>query len=61
MASAKNAVPGEHPEARAGTNLSNECEEALATDAEAGFDPAGLVRRQPGRPSLAGGPGTPAG
>ena len=59
MASAKNAVPGEHPEARAGTNLSNECEEALATDAEAGFDPAGLSAGS--GTAAAGGPGTPAG
>jgi hypothetical protein len=57
VASVKKAVPGEQPETRAGTHLSSEYEEALATEAEAGFDPAGLVRRRPGRPSLAGGPG----
>ncbi len=34
-----------------------ECEEALAHEAEEGFDPAGLVRRRAGRPSLSGGPG----
>jgi hypothetical protein len=57
MASAKKAVPSERPETRAGTHLSSEYEEALAKEAAAGFDPAGLVRRRPGRPSLAGGPG----
>ena len=57
MASVKKAVPGEPPETRAGTYVSSEYEETLATEAEAGFDPAGFVRRRPGRPSLAGGPG----
>jgi hypothetical protein len=58
MASVKKAAPAEQqPETRAGRHLSSEYEEALAAEAAAGFDPAGLVRRRPGRPSLAGGPG----
>ena len=42
MASVKKAVPGEPPETRAGSRLSSEYEEALATEAEAGFDRPGL-------------------
>ena len=58
MASVKKAVPGEPPETRAGSRLSSEYEEALATEAEAGFDRPGLsAARPPARPSLAGGPG----
>jgi hypothetical protein len=45
------------PVTRAGTPLGGEYEEALAHEAEEGFDPAGLVRRRAGRPSLSGGPG----
>jgi pimeloyl-ACP methyl ester carboxylesterase len=32
-------------------------EEALAEEAETGFDPSALARRRPGRPNLAGGQG----
>jgi Ribbon-helix-helix protein, copG family len=37
--------------------LTREYEEALAKEAEAGFDPSTLAARRPGRPSLAGGQG----
>ena len=42
MAPVKKAVPADQPETRAGTHLSSEYEEALATEVEAGFDPASL-------------------
>ena len=42
---------------RTGTQLDGEYEQALAREAEAGFDPAALIRRRAGRPSLSGSPG----
>jgi|SRR5215472_10374811 len=49
--------PARQPVTRAGTQLGAEYEEALAREAEAGFDPGELVRRRTGRPSLSGSPG----
>jgi hypothetical protein len=57
MAAVKKATRARQPHTRAGTDLSGERERALAQEAEAGFDPAGLTRRRVGRPSLSGGPG----
>ena len=57
MAAVKKAARAGQPRTRAGTSLSGEYEEALAAEAEAGFDPAGLIRRRAGRPSLSGAPG----
>jgi ribbon-helix-helix CopG family protein len=57
MAAVKKAVRARQPHTRAGTDLSGEYEQALAQEAAAGFDPAGLTRRRAGRPSLSGGPG----
>ena len=57
MAAVKKPAPARHPVSRAGTPLSGEYEEALAHEAEEGFDPAGLARRRAGRPSLSGSPG----
>ena len=42
---------------RAGRPVGGEAEESQAREAEGGFDPAGLVRRRAGRPSLSGSPG----
>ena len=39
---------------KAGTPLDPDYERRLADEAEAGFDPATLVRRHAGRPSLSG-------
>lgn len=39
---------------KAGTKLSSDAEAELAQEAADGFDPATLIRRQPGRPSLSG-------
>lgn len=39
---------------KAGTELAEGLEARLAQEAAAGFDPATLIRRQPGRPSLSG-------
>src|SRR5690349_17167454 len=39
---------------KAGTELTPEYEERLTDEAEVGFDPASLNRRQVGRPSLSG-------
>lgn len=57
MAAVKKAARARQPHTRAGTDLSGEYEQAMAQEAEAGFDPAGLTRRRAGRPSLSGGPG----
>lgn len=57
MAAVKKAVRARQPYTRAGTDMSGEHQQALAQEAEAGFDPAGLTRRRAGRPSLSGGPG----
>jgi hypothetical protein len=57
MAVVKKPARARQPVTRAGTPLGGEYEEALAHEAEEGFDPAGLVRRRAGRPSLSGGPG----
>ena len=45
---------------RAGTALTPDDEAALVAEAEAGFDPAVLVRRPVGRPSLSAAPGRAA-
>ena len=39
---------------KAGTRLDPDYEQRLASEAEAGFDPASLTRRHAGRPSLSG-------
>jgi len=39
---------------KAGTDLTDDLEERLIEEAEAGFDPATLSRRRAGRPSLSG-------
>jgi hypothetical protein len=39
---------------KAGTRLDAEYERQLSAEAEVGFDPANLTRRQAGRPSLSG-------
>jgi Ribbon-helix-helix protein, copG family len=57
MAAVKKPARAAQPVTRAGTPLGGEYEEALAREAEEGFDPAELVRRRAGRPSLSGGPG----
>ena len=57
MAAVKKPARARQPVTRAGAPLGGEYEEALAHEAEEGFDPAGLVRRRAGRPSLSGGPG----
>jgi hypothetical protein len=57
MAAVKKPARARRPVTRAGTPLGGEYEEALAREAEEGFDPAGLARRRAGRPSLSGGPG----
>jgi Ribbon-helix-helix protein, copG family len=57
MAAVKKRARSRRPVTQAGTPLGGEYEEALADEAEEGFDPAGLVRRRAGRPSLSGSPG----
>jgi len=57
MAAVKKTAPAGQPRTRAGTHLNSDYEEALAAEAEAGFDPAALTRRRAGRPSLSGIPG----
>ncbi len=42
---------------RAGVRLAPDHEADLVAEAEQGFDPAALVRRSVGRPSLSGAPG----
>jgi Ribbon-helix-helix protein, copG family len=44
----------EHSTTKAGTRLDPDYERQLGAEAEAGFDPAHLTRRQAGRPSLSG-------
>ena len=46
------------PVTKAGRELTAEAEARLAQEAEAGFDPAALVARRAGRPSLSGRSGT---
>jgi hypothetical protein len=47
--------PGTEPATtKAGTPLDPDYEQRLAEEAESGFDPATLTRRQAGRPSLSG-------
>ena len=47
--------PGDEPEVtKSGTRLDPVYEQHLTAEAEAGFDPAALIRRQAGRPSLSG-------
>lgn len=41
---------------KAGTRLDPDHELRLAAEAEAGFDPATVIRRHAGRPSLSGRP-----
>ncbi|HEY2574978.1 MAG TPA: ribbon-helix-helix protein, CopG family [Streptosporangiaceae bacterium] len=57
MAAVRKSTRAQQAVTRAGTHLSGDYEEALAHEAEEGFDPAGLIRRRAGRPSLAGGSG----
>jgi hypothetical protein len=57
MAAVKKPARTRQPVTRAGMPLGGEYEEALAREAEEGLDPARLVRRRAGRPSLSGGPG----
>lgn len=57
MAAVRNPARAGQPETRAGASLGGEHEEELAREAETGFDPASLIRRQAGRPSLSGGTG----
>ena len=57
MAAVKKPARAAQPVTRAGTPLGAEYEEALAREAEEGFDHAGLARRRAGRPSLSGEPG----
>jgi hypothetical protein len=45
---------GEAEVTKAGTRLDPDYEQRLTEEAEAGFDPAALTRRQAGRPSLSG-------
>jgi hypothetical protein len=53
MAAVKRAE-SKPPTSKAGTRLDAEYEKKLTSEAEAGFDPASLVRRRAGRPSLSG-------
>ena len=57
MAAVKRPARARQPVTRTGARLDAEHEDALAREAEEGFDPAGLVRRRAGRPSLSGSPG----
>jgi hypothetical protein len=57
MAAVNKPARARQPVTRAGRPVGGESEEALAREAEAGFDPAGLARRRAGRPSLSGSPG----
>jgi hypothetical protein len=57
MAAVNKPAPARPPVTREGTPLGGEYEDALAREAEEGFDPAGLARRRAGRPSLSGDPG----
>lgn len=57
MAAVKKPASPRQPVSRAGTPMDAAYEDALAREADEGFDPAGLVRRRAGRPSLSGGPG----
>jgi len=57
MAAVKKPARARQPASRAGTPLGGEYEDALAREAEDGFDSAELVRRRAGRPSLSGSPG----
>ena len=57
MAAVKKPARATQPVTRAGAPVGGDYEQALAREAEEGFDPAGLVHRRAGRPSLSGGPG----
>lgn len=57
MAAVKRAAHAGPPLTREGNPLTSEYEKRLATEAEEGFDPGGLVHRRAGRPSLSGGSG----
>ena len=57
MAAVNKRARARQPVTRAGTTLGEEHEKAMAREAEEGFDPAELVRRRAGRPSLSGGLG----
>jgi hypothetical protein len=57
MAAVNKPARARRPVTRAGTPVGGESEQALAHEAEKGFDPAGLTRRRAGRPSLSGSPG----
>jgi hypothetical protein len=57
MAAVSKPARDEGPRTHAGTRLTKEYEDRLAAEAESGFNPAGLIRRRAGRPSLSGVPG----
>lgn len=57
MAAVNKPARAGRPRTRAGVILTSEYEERLAAEAEAGFEPGELARRQAGRPSLSGAPG----
>lgn len=54
MAAVNSAANAREPRTRAGVRLTDDYEQALTAEAEAGFDPAELTRRHAGRPSLSG-------
>lgn len=57
MAAVKKPARAQQTVSRTGTPMGGKYEEALVHEAEEGFDPAELVRRRAGRPSLSGSPG----
>ena len=57
MAAVNKPERARQPVTRAGARLDSDYEQALAREAEKGFDPATLVRRRAGRPSLSGASG----
>jgi Ribbon-helix-helix protein, copG family len=57
MAAVKKPAPARRPVTRRGAPLDAAYEDALAHGAGEGFDPAALVPRRAGRPSLSGNPG----
>lgn len=57
MAAVKKPARARRPVTRRGAPLDAEYEDVLVHEAEEGFDPAELVARRAGRPSLSGSPG----
>jgi hypothetical protein len=57
MSAVKKSARARRPVTRRGAPLDAEYEDALVNEAEEGFDPAELVPRRAGRPSLSGNPG----